>query len=329
MSGLPDGFERERGLRLLREMLRIREFEDRCAELYGAGHIRGFLHLCDGEEAIAVGVMQVLGPGDAIVSTYREHGHALARGIAMGPLMAELYGKRTGCSGGRGGSMHVFDAATRFYGGNAIVGGGLPLAVGLGLAEKLRGTRNVSACFFGEGAAAEGEFHESMNLAALWRLPVLFICENNLYAMGTALARSESQTDIQAKAAAYAVRAAAVDGMDVLAVEQAAREAVEHARAGRGPVLLEMRTYRLRAHSMFDAQLYRDKAEVEEWRKRGPLTTLTTRLKAAGLLTEDDFQALLRAADAEVAAAVEFASAAEWEPVEDLARHVYAEEVTP
>ena len=329
MSGLPDGFERERGLRLLREMLRIREFEDRCAELYGAGHIRGFLHLCDGEEAIAVGVMQVLGPGDAIVSTYREHGHALARGIAMGPLMAELYGKRAGCSGGRGGSMHVFDAATRFYGGNAIVGGGLPLAVGLGLAEKLRGTRNVSACFFGEGAAAEGEFHESMNLAALWRLPVLFICENNLYAMGTALARSESQTDIQAKAAAYDVRAAAVDGMDVLAVEQAAREAVEQARAGRGPVLLEMRTYRLRAHSMFDAQLYRDKAEVEEWRKRGPLTTLTTRLKAAGLLTEDDFQALLRAADAEVAAAVEFASAAEWEPVEDLARHVYAEEVTP
>ncbi len=328
MSGLPDGFGRERGLRLLREMLRIREFEDRCAELYGAGHIRGFLHLCDGEEAIAVGVMQVLGPRDAIVSTYREHGHALARGIAMGPLMAELYGKRAGCSGGRGGSMHVFDAATRFYGGNAIVGGGLPLAVGLGLAEKLRGTHNVAACFFGEGAAAEGEFHESMNLAALWRLPVLFICENNLYAMGTALARSESQTDIQAKAAAYDVRAAAVDGMDVLAVEQAAHDAVEHARSGRGPVLLEMRTYRLRAHSMFDAQLYRDKAEVEEWRKRGPLTTLTTRLKAAGLLSEDDFQALLREADAEVAAAVEFATAAEWEPVGDLARHVYAEAVT-
>ena len=329
MSGLPEGFKRERGLHLLREMLRIREFEDRCAELYGAGHIRGFLHLCDGEEAIAVGVMQVLGPGDAIVSTYREHGHALARGIAMGPLMAELYGKRAGCSGGRGGSMHVFDAVTRFYGGNAIVGGGLPLAAGLGLAEKLRGTRNVSACFFGEGAAAEGEFHESMNLAALWRLPLLFICENNLYALGTALARSESQTDIRVKAAAYDVRAAAVDGMDVLAVEQAARDAVEHARAGRGPVLLEMRTYRLRAHSMFDAQLYRDRAEVEEWRKRGPLTTLTTRLKAAGLLTEDDFQTLLREADAEVAAAVEFASAAEWEPVEDLARHVYAEQVTP
>ena len=328
MNDLPGGFTRERGLHLLREMLRIRQFEDRCAELYGAGHIRGFLHLYDGEEAIAVGVMQVLGPDDAIVSTYREHGHAIARGIAMGPLMAELYGKRAGCSGGRGGSMHIFDAATRFYGGNAIVGGGLPLAVGLGLAAKLRGTRSVSACFFGEGAAAEGEFHESMNLAALWRLPVLFICENNLYAMGTALSRSESQTDIQAKAAAYGVQAAAVDGMDVLAVEQAVRDAVGDARNGRGPALLEMRTYRLRAHSMFDAQLYRDKSEVEEWRKRGPLTTLTTRLKAADLLNEDEFQAVLREADSEVTAAVGFAAAAEWEPVGDLARHVYAEAVT-
>ena len=325
MINLPAGLTRERGLHLLREMLRIRQFEDRCAELYGAGHIRGFLHLYDGEEAIAVGVMQVLGSGDSVVSTYREHGHALARGIGMGPLMAELYGKRTGCSGGRGGSMHIFDAATRFYGGNAIVGGGLPLAVGLALAEKMQGSRNLAACFFGEGAAAEGEFHESMNLAALWKLPVLFLCENNLYAMGTALSRSESQADIHAKAAGYGVRAAAVDGMDVLAVESAVRSAADHARAGRGPALLELRTYRLRAHSMFDAQLYRDKAEVEEWRKRGPLTTLTTALKAAGLMTEDDFQRLLREADEEVQAAVRFATDAEWEPVEDLSRHVYAE----
>jgi pyruvate dehydrogenase E1 component alpha subunit len=323
---LPAGLTRERGLHLLHEMLRIRQFEDRCAELYGAGHIRGFLHLYDGEEAIAVGVMQVLGPGDAVVSTYREHGHALARGLRMGPLMAELYGKRSGCSGGRGGSMHIFDAATRFYGGNAIVGGGLPLAVGLALAEKSHGSHNLTACFFGEGAAAEGEFHESMNLAALWKLPVLFLCENNLYAMGTALARSQSQPDIQAKAAAYRVRATAVDGMDVFAVESAVRSAAEHARAGRGPALVELRTYRLRAHSMFDAQLYRDKAEVEDWRTRGPLSTLTTALKAAGLMTEDDFLRLLRAADAEVQSAVEFAANAAWEPVEDLARHVYAEE---
>jgi len=221
--------------------------------------------------------------------------------------------------------MHIFDAATRFYGGNAIVGGGLPLAVGLALAEKMRGGRGVAACFFGEGAAAEGEFHESLNLAALWKLPVVFLCENNLYAMGTALARSESQTDIHAKAAAYGVRAMAVDGMDVFAVEAATRAAAEVARAGQGPALLELRTYRFRAHSMFDTQLYRDKAEVEEWRKHGPLISLTTRLKAAGLMTEEDFQRIERDADAEVQAAVDFAEQSDWEPVEDLARHVYAE----
>ncbi len=329
MTDLPAGITRERGLHLLAEMLRIRQFEGRCAERYGAGKIRGFLHLYDGEEAVAVGVMQVLGKGDAIVSTYREHGHAIARGIAMGPLMAELYGKRTGCSGGRGGSMHIFDAATRFYGGNAIVGGGLPLAVGLGLAEKLRGSRGVAACFFGEGAAAEGEFHESLNLAALWKLPVLFLCENNLYAMGTALARSESQTDIHMKAAAYGVRAVAVDGMDVFAVEAAAHGALDFARSGKGPTLIEFRTYRFRAHSMFDAQLYRDKAEVEEWRKHGPVISLTTKLKAAGLMTEDDFERLQREADAEVQAAVDFAEQSEWEPVEELTRHVCAEEAVP
>lgn len=320
---------RERGLHLLREMVRIRRFEDRCAELYGAGRIRGFLHLYDGEEAIAVGAMQALGPGDAVVSTYREHGHALARGLAMGPLMAELYGKRSGCSGGRGGSMHVFDAATRFCGGNAIVGGGLPLAVGLALADKLQRTGKVVACFFGEGATAEGEFHESMNLAALWQLPVLFLCENNLYAMGTALARSQAQTDVHARSAAYGVRSAVVDGMDVLAVERALRQAADDARRGAGPALLEFRTYRLRAHSMFDAQLYRDKAEVERWRERGPLTTLTTRLKAEGLLTEQEFLQLEREADAEVDAAVAFAEAAEWEPVQELGRHVHAEVPAP
>jgi pyruvate dehydrogenase E1 component alpha subunit len=325
MTSLPAGLTREHALLLLREMLRIRQFESRCAELYSAGSIRGFMHLYDGEEAIAVGVMQVLGPQDAIVSTYREHGHAIARGIGMGPLMAELYGKRTGCSGGRGGSMHIFDARTRFYGGNAIVGGGLPLAVGLALAEKMQQRPGVVACFFGEGAAAEGEFHESLNLAALWRLPVLFLCENNLYAMGTALARSEAETDIHVRAASYGLRSAAVDGMDVFAVEDAVRAAAEHARSGAGPAFLELRTYRFRAHSMFDTQLYRDKAEIEEWQKRGPLITLTTKLKAAGMMTEGDYQRLLGEADAEVSVAVEFAEKSAFEPVEDLLRHVYAE----
>jgi pyruvate dehydrogenase E1 component alpha subunit len=316
---------REQVLHLLAQMLRIRQFEERCAQLYTELKIRGFLHLYNGEEAIAVGVLECLEAQDAVVATYREHGHALARGVPMDALMAEMFGKRTGASGGRGGSMHVFDVKHRFYGGNAIVGGGLPLAVGLGLAEKLGKRRGIATCFFGEGAVAEGEFHESLNLAALWRLPVLFICENNLYAMGTALARSEANTNIQAKAAGYGMAAQAVDGMDVLAVASATHSAVAAIRGGGGPQLLECRTYRLRAHSMFDAQLYRDKTEVEEWRKRGPLITFTTRCKAAGLITEDDFLRLEKAADAEVDAAVTFAERSEWEPAEHLERFVYAE----
>jgi pyruvate dehydrogenase E1 component alpha subunit len=319
------GLTRERGLRLLREMLRIRCFEDRCVQLYGEQKIRGFLHLYNGEEAVAVGVMQALDPHDAIVSTYREHGHAIARGVSMDAIMAELFGKRTGTSRGRGGSMHIFDAATRFYGGNAIVGGGLPLALGLALAEKLQHRTAIAACFFGEGAVAEGEFHESLNLAALWRLPVLFLCENNLYAMGTALALSESETDIHTKARSYRVHAMPVDGMDVLAVEEAARAAVARIRGGEGPAFLELRTCRFRAHSMFDAQLYRDRKEVEEWQKKGPIITLTTRLKDATLMTEDDYQRLEAEARAEVEAAVRFAEQSEWEPAGDLERFVYAE----
>src|SRR5512134_3480611 len=192
----PVNLPRELSLRLLRDMVRIRRFEEKCAELYGAEKIRGFLHLYIGEEAVATGAIHALEPQDAIVATYREHGHALVRGVSAGAVMAEMYSKQEGCSRGRGGSMHLFDSATRFYGGNAIVGGGLPLAVGLALADKLQRKSRVTATFFGEGAIAEGEFHESMNLAALWRLPVLFVCENNLYAMGTPLERSESETDL-------------------------------------------------------------------------------------------------------------------------------------
>ncbi|MBS0578521.1 MAG: pyruvate dehydrogenase (acetyl-transferring) E1 component subunit alpha [Proteobacteria bacterium] len=316
---------RGHALHLLAQMLRIRQFEDRCARLYTEQKIRGFLHLYNGEEAVAVGVMQALGVADSVVATYREHGHALARGVPMNALMAEMYGRRTGSSGGRGGSMHVFDVSRHFYGGNAIVGGGLPIAAGLALAQRLRGLDGVAACFFGEGAVAEGEFHETLNLAALWHLPVLFICENNLYAMGTALARSEAITDIRAKAAAYGQPAVAVDGMDVIAVEAAAQRAVKAMRGGGGSHFLECRTYRFRAHSMFDAQLYRDKAEVEEWRKRGPLITFTTRCKAQGLIAEEDFLRLERQADAEVDAAVMFAEGSDWEPVADLERYVYAE----
>jgi pyruvate dehydrogenase E1 component alpha subunit len=325
----PAPLTREHGLHLLRAMLRIRRFEEKCAELYSATKIRGFLHLYIGEEAVAAGVMQALEPEDAIVATYREHGHALARGIPANAIMAEMYGKIEGCSRGRGGSMHLFDAATRFYGGNAIVGGGLPLAVGLALADKLRGRRRVTACFFGEGAVAEGEFHESLNLAGLWQLPVLFCCENNLYAMGTALARSQTETDLTVKAASYRLPAEAVDGMDVLAVEAAARRAAAAVRASHGPVFLELRTYRFRAHSMYDPELYRSKEEVEAWKQRDPITTLTARLRQDGLLDEGALARLEEAVAAEIAAAVAFAEAGHWEPVEDLTRFVYSEAPRP
>jgi len=327
VNAVPAGSEltRDRGLELLRAMLRIRCFEDRCIPLYGEMKIRGFLHLCNGEEAVAVGAMRALTPEDAIVSTYREHGHAIARGVPMDVIMAELYGKQAGCSRGRGGSMHLFDASRRFYGGNAIVGGGLPMAVGFALGQKLQHSPAISACFFGDGAVAEGEFHESVNLAALWKLPVLFLCENNLYAMGTALERSESEGDIAAKARAYHIEAEAVDGMNVLAVEAAARSAAEKVRAGRGPVLLELRTYRFRGHSMFDAQLYRDKSEIEAWQKKGPIITLTTRLKSLGLMTEDDYRRLEDEARSEVEASVQFAEGASWEPISELERFAYAE----
>jgi pyruvate dehydrogenase E1 component alpha subunit len=314
-------------LALLEGMVRIRRFEEKCAELYTQEKIRGFLHLYIGEEAVAVGAMQALAPEDAVIATYREHGHALARGVPADRVMAEMYGKLEGCCRGRGGSMHVFDAATRFYGGNAIVGGGLPLAVGLALADKLSGRARVTACFFGEGAVAEGEFHESMNLAALWHLPVLFVCENNLYAMGTALARSESETDIHLKAASYKVASTAVDGMDVVAVEGATRAAAADIRARGEPHFLECRTYRFRAHSMFDAQLYRDKAEIEQWMKHGPIVRLTEWMRMNGLLHERDLEEIEAQVAREVAASVAFAEAGGWEPVDRLADFVVMDRV--
>lgn len=306
----------------LSDMLRIRRMEEKAAELYGLQKIRGFLHLYIGEEAIASGALCALLADDNLVCTYREHGHALLRGVAMNAIMAEMYGKQEGCSRGRGGSMHLFDRATRFFGGQGIVGGGLPLTTGLALADKLRQRPALSACFFGEGAMAEGAFHEAMNLAALWQLPVLFCCENNLYAMGTALARSESQTDLCLKAASYGMTTARVDGMDVVAVHEAVQRAAESVRSGTGPIFLELQTYRFRAHSMFDPDLYRDKQEVEAWKTRGPIHTYTTRLKAQGTLTEVEFLALDAAAVAEVEIAVAFAEAGTWEPVADLLRDV-------
>ena len=318
---------REHGQRLFREMLRIRRFEAKCVELYQAQKIRGFLHLYDGQEAIAVGIMQVLDERDAVVATYRDHGHALARGVGMGPVMAEMHGKVEGCSRGRGGSMHVFDRETRFLGGNAIVGGGLPLAVGTAIADKQLRPGAVTVCFFGEGAAGEGEFHESMNLAALWKLPVLFVCENNLYAMGVPLEAAEADTDIFHKAQGYDMPGEQVDGMDPVAVEVAAHRAVESIRAGNGPWFLECRAYRFRAHSMFDAQQYRTKEEIERWKERDPIVRLGTWLQDSRLMTAEEQAAIEAKVDAEVQAAAGFAEAGTWESVDDLERFTLMDEV--
>jgi pyruvate dehydrogenase E1 component alpha subunit len=303
---------------LYRQMLRIRRFEERCAELYSGERIRGFVHLYIGEEAVATGVIDHLRDDDALVTTYRDHGHALARGIPMDAVMAEMYGRLEGVSRGRGGSMHLFHAPTRFFGGNGIVGGGLPLAVGLALADRMLDRDRVTVCFFGEGAMAEGEFHESINLAALWRLPVLFLCENNLYAMGTALSRSESETNLPLKAASYEVPSWSCDGMDVEDVWQAAERAVCLVRDGGGPVFLEARTYRFRAHSMYDADRYRQKAEIDTWKLRDPIALLAARLLERGLADEADLRRVDAEAVAEVDEAVAFAEAGAAEDVADL-----------
>lgn len=315
----------EQSLHLLRQMLRIRRFEEKSAELYSAQKIRGFLHLYIGEEAVAVGVAEALSAEDALVATYREHGHAMVRGMTMDVIMAEMYGKVTGCCRGRGGSMHLFDAKHRLYGGNAIVGGGLPVAVGLALADQMQQQQRVTCCCFGEGAMAEGEFHEALNLATLWHLPVLFVCENNYYAMGTALIRSESVVDLPSKAASYGVETATVDGMDVIAVADIAHQAVSQVRQSGGPFFLECRTYRFRPHSMFDPELYRSKQEVEGWKQRCPIESLSRRIKEKEWLDDSGFAQLEKDIAAEISAAVEYAEQSPWEPVEDLTRFVYSD----
>lgn len=307
---------------LLADMVRVRRMEEKCAELYSAAKIRGFLHLYVGEEAVAAGSLRALTDVDAVVATYREHAHALLRGIPMTSIMAEMFGKQEGCSRGRGGSMHLFDASRHFYGGNAIVAGGLPLAVGIALADAMLQQNRLTACYFGDGAVAEGAFHESLNMAALWNLPVLFVCENNLYAMGTALDRAQSQTDLTVKAASYRLPTLAVDGMDVEACHTAAQRGADHIRNTGGPFFIEFRTYRFRAHSMFDPELYRDKAEVEQWRERDPIRLFHERCMLDGRLSDDDLRDIESSAAAEIEQAVAFAEAGTWEDAQDLERDV-------
>lgn len=311
---------------LYREMALLREFEERTAEQYAKGKIWGFCHLYTGQEAVAVGAMSVLTDADYVVTAYRDHGQAIAKGVDPRRVMAELFGKRTGTSLGRGGSMHLFDIDVHFMGGYAIVGGGLPIATGLGLAVQVRGEERVVATFFGDGAVAEGAFHESLNLAQLWKLPVIFIIENNLYGMGTAVSRASATEEFWTRAEAYGMPGEPVDGMDVLAVRDAVARAREHARAGKGPVLLEMKTYRFRPHSMSDPARYRSRNEIDVWRQRDPLVTFRARLLEEGLTGEEELDRILGEVADEVQGCIAFAEESPHPDPEDLTRYVWAEE---
>lgn len=309
---------------LLKNMMRIRRMEELCAELYTQEKIRGFLHLYIGEEAVATGVMANVRAEDNVIATYREHGHALLKGVSANAIMAEMFGKVDGCSRGRGGSMHLFSSEHRFFGGNAIVAGGIPQGAGLALAAKQLGEDRLTFCFFGEGAMAEGAFHESANLAALWQLPVIFCCENNRYAMGTALARSESQTVMVEKARAYNIEAQAVDGMDVMDCHAKTAAAIAYVKKEQKPYFLEFNTYRFRPHSMFDPELYRKKAEVDEWKKKCPIDSWRNTLLAESVINESQIKTMNEDIDVELQAAVAFAEASPWEPLSELERFVYA-----
>ncbi|MCK5110595.1 MAG: pyruvate dehydrogenase (acetyl-transferring) E1 component subunit alpha [Arcobacteraceae bacterium] len=307
------------------QMLLIRRFEEKCVELYSNQQIRGFLHLYIGEEAIAVGVMNALDKDDAVLATYREHGHALSRGVSAKSIMAEMFGKMEGCSRGRGGSMHLFDAKTKFYGGSAIVGGALPLAVGMAMADKMMKRNRVTVCIFGDGAVAEGEFHESLNLASLWNLPILFVCENNSYAMGTALRLTQSETNIYKKAQSYKIHSKQIDGMNVIDVVKASIRAVEDIRENSAPMFLECLTYRFRAHSMFDAELYRQKEEVQQWKKKDPLVLFENKLKEMNLWSKINVEEMENEIKTTIDEAIEFAENGTLEPIEDLEKFVYSE----
>ncbi len=318
------GLDKKTVLNFLHQMLLIRKFEDKAAELYARGKIAGFLHLYNGEEAVAVGAISTLAEHDLLITHYRDHGHALARGLDVNRCMAELLGKATGVAKGRGGSMHYFDASLGMLGGWAIVAGHLPLAVGLGLASNYLVKRQVVLCIFGDGATNNGYFHEALNMAKLWKVPVVFLCENNLYGMGTAVHRASAVREMFRKAAPYEIPADQVDGMDVLAVREATARAVGHARQGDGPYFLEVRTYRFRGHSMADPILYRDKTEVEEWKRRDPIISFRQQLEEEGMLSLQDLEQIERETDELIVEAVRFAEESPDPPLTDLYEDIYA-----
>ncbi|HLG06744.1 MAG TPA: pyruvate dehydrogenase (acetyl-transferring) E1 component subunit alpha [Gemmatimonadales bacterium] len=326
-GGEPDRADAQRHRDYLRQMLLIRRFEEKAGEAYSLGKIGGFCHLYIGQEAVAVGALATLREDDYVISAYREHGQALARGVPARSVMAELFGKRTGCSGGKGGSMHLFHAGLGFLGGHGIVGSHIPLAAGFAFAIKYRRGDQVSLCFFGEAAANIGAFHETLNMASLWDLPVVFLCENNGYGMGTAIARASAVRDLALRGTAYDMPAEVVDGQDVLVVRDAVSRAVSRARTESKPTLLEVRTYRYVGHSMSDAAhgTYRSKDEVEEFRRRDPITLLADRMRSAGDLDDASWSAMDAEIRAEVEDAFRFAEESPDPDPSELFTDVYAE----
>lgn len=321
--------DRETLIDLYYQMLLIRRFEEKSAEAYSMGKIGGFCHLYIGQEAVAVGALSAIRRDDYVLTSYREHAHAIAKGMSPDAVMAELFGKATGCSRGKGGSMHMFDRDVNFLGGHAIVGGQIPLATGVAFASKYRGTDQVALVFFGEAAVNQGAFHESLNMAQLWKLPCIYICENNQYGMGTSLERAMSLQDISQKACAYELAGEFVDGMDVLAVRAATQRAVERARKSYLPTLLEVRTYRFMGHSMSDPGNYRTRAEIERHQERDPLKLFSATLKETGTVSDEEFQEMEKRVHEEVEHALRFAEESPEPAVEELYTDVYANPIAP
>jgi pyruvate dehydrogenase E1 component alpha subunit len=319
-AGLPSG---DAAREWLRTMVLIRRFEERAGEMYAKAKVGGFLHLAIGEEATIVGAVRAMRDEDFLISTYRSHGHALSRGADPRRVMAELFGRETGVSGGRGGSMHMFDGAKRFMGGYGIVGGNLPLAAGIALSSDYRGTEEVTVCVFGDGAANQGTFGETLNLAALWKLPVVFMVTNNQFGMGTALERHSAQTDLHRRGDGFGVPGMRCDGMDVAETYQVMCRAIRHAREQRSPILVEAVTYRFRGHSMADPEEYRSKEQVEEWRRRDPISSFADRLVADGHLPTGGLEEIDREVAERIDHAVQFADGSPFPPPESLYDHIY------
>jgi pyruvate dehydrogenase E1 component alpha subunit len=321
--------ERDELIKLYHQMLLIRRFEEKCAEAYSMGKIGGFCHLYIGQEAVAVGSISAIRQDDYVLTSYREHGHAIAKGISPDAIMAELFGKSTGCSKGKGGSMHLFDKNVNFLGGHAIVGGQIPLATGVAFAAKYQGTDRVALCYFGEAAVNQGAFHESLNMAQLWKLPCVYICENNQYGMGTSQQRAMSLQDVAQKASAYELAGEFVDGMDVLAVREATIRAVERARKQSLPSLIEVRTYRFMGHSMSDPGNYRTRSEIERYQERDPIKLLLANLKEQNLIDDAQVEAIEKEVREVVDHSVKFAEESPEPAPEELYTNVYASPIKP